>query len=242
MSGKRAFTLIELLVVVAIIALLIAMLVPALSGARAQAKRVKCQSNLRQIGQGVQLYLGYNQDTYPDAPFYGVLGYVGRSDLHALLGSQIPESQRPLNSYFAVEDNIIDDVDDRQVTRKRNDLFECPSDRGDAHPDFGLRGKYFVEHGTSYTYASEIKEFPVPTFGVLSCRNLRASQIRFSAKKIVFQEPVFSPWWDVYDERAQWHHQGRAHSNLLYADGHVSFEFTQIFDVMALPDEHEVYY
>ena len=123
MRRRGAFTLIELLVVVAIIALLVALLLPALSGARAQAKKTKCQANLRSIGHAVQFYLNDNRDTYPDAQFYGCLGYIGRSPWHGPLGSQIPESQRPMNRYFAVEDNTIDDKP--QVERKRNDLFEC---------------------------------------------------------------------------------------------------------------------
>lgn len=64
---RRAFTLIELLAVIAILAMLVSILLPAMSGAREAARQSTCLSNLRSVMLGVQLYTQQNNDWLPAA-------------------------------------------------------------------------------------------------------------------------------------------------------------------------------
>jgi prepilin-type N-terminal cleavage/methylation domain-containing protein/prepilin-type processing-associated H-X9-DG protein len=114
---RRAFTLIELLVVIAIIAILAALLLPALAGAKRRAKEINCVSNLRQWGLAIQMYASQNNDGIPRDGMPATGSYPGPSnspnypdttvdgtpnDTHAwfnLLPKMVAE--RNLSSYYA---------------------------------------------------------------------------------------------------------------------------------------------
>lgn len=99
MRRKTAFTLVELLIALGIIALLIGLLLPAISRARASAARVKCAAHLRELGQAIQLYAGEYKGAVPIARWQSdpipPLGMSIINDWYTLIGRFLPEDERP---------------------------------------------------------------------------------------------------------------------------------------------------
>ncbi len=83
--GRRAFNLVELLVVIALLAIVAAMLLPTLSGAKQKRRQVGCVSNLKQLGQALQLYIDDSEDQLPGPLWTGMQASADANSSEQLL-------------------------------------------------------------------------------------------------------------------------------------------------------------
>jgi len=212
------FTLIELLLVVAIIALLLAILLPAVNKARVIANRIACQHNLKEITIAWHMYLDDN-----DGAFYQEV------NAHILYGGwrglSFPSQPRPLNKYLGLPETP-DSMDDAKV-------FRCPSDSG----TIGV--SLYETEGTSYhTNMMLISEAQIPPLpgdpglNLTNCINslldgVNRSRVANPARLVLLGDYGFGYQWlpSPIPRGTPWHERC-CNFNVAFLDGHV--EFTKI--------------
>jgi prepilin-type N-terminal cleavage/methylation domain-containing protein/prepilin-type processing-associated H-X9-DG protein len=166
---KRGFTLIELLVVISIIAVLIALLLPAVQGAREAARRIGCVNNLKQLGLALQTYHSGHGVFPPGRINSYVAGQGNCWGAHAQLLPQMEQQ----TVYNAINFNVSPDPDYTTTTSAANSTGSvtvvsallCPSDSGPSLVQVG--GGMYAGHNYLLNVGSGYSAVQAPPAGVM---------------------------------------------------------------------------